>query len=113
MVEEREGRYVRIKRLGIAQVVNPGVFHYGLDEGLDTNLGGLVSLEVLDAGGPGGLRASAFDARWALNNSWVLDRWTGGWAREGEAVMVEVPIGVGDAPPEVLDAVGVVVGDLL
>jgi hypothetical protein len=27
--------------------------------------------------------------------------------------MVEVPIGVGDEPPEVLDAVGAVVGDLL
>ncbi len=112
MVEEREGRYIRIKRLGIAQVANPGVFHYGLDEGLDTSLGGLVSLVVLDAGGPGGLRASAFDVRCALPDGRVVDRWTGGWAREGKAVMVEVPVGVGDEPPEVLDAVGAIVGHL-
>ena len=38
--------------------------------------------------------------------------WTGGWAYKGEAVLVEVPVGVGDEPPEVLDAVGAIVRDL-
>ena len=37
VVEEREGCYVRIKRLGIAQVANPGVLDDGLDEGLDVD----------------------------------------------------------------------------
>jgi hypothetical protein len=113
VVEEHKGRYVRVKRLGIAQVANPDVFDHSLNEGLDTSLGGLVSLVVLDAGGPGGLRASAFDARCALRDGWVVDRWTGGWAREGETILVEVPIGVGNEPLEVLDAVGAVVCDLL
>ncbi len=31
---------------------------------------------------------------------------------EGKAVVVEVPVGVGDEPPEVLDAVGAIVRDL-
>ena len=31
---------------------------------------------------------------------------------EGKVVVVEVPISVGDEPPEVLDAVGVIVHDL-
>jgi hypothetical protein len=112
VVEERKGHYVQIKLFGIAQVANPGVFDHSLDEGLDTSLGGLVSLVVLDAGGPGDLRASAFAARCALRNGRVVDRWTGGWAREGKAVMVEVPVGVGDEPPEVLDAVGAIVRHL-
>ncbi len=112
MVEERNCRYVLIKHLGIAQVANPGVFNHSLDEGLDTSLGSLVSLVVLDAGGPGSLRASAFDARCALCDGRVVDTWTGGWAREGKAVMMEVPVGVGDEPLEVLDTVGAAVRHL-
>lgn len=92
--------------------MNPGVFDHSLDEGLDTSLGRSVSLVVLDAGGPGGFRASAFDARCALHDGRVVDRWTGGWAHEGEAVMVEVPIGVGHKPPDILDAIGAIVRDL-
>ena len=92
--------------------MNPGVFDHSLDEGLDTSLGRFVSLVVLGAGGPGGFRASAFDARCALCDVRVVDRWTGGWAYEGKAVVVEVPVGVGDELPEVLDAIGAIVRDL-
>ncbi len=42
----------------------------------------------------------------------MVDCWTGGWAYEGKAVMVEVPVGVGDEPPEVLNTVGAMVHDL-
>jgi hypothetical protein len=111
VVEEREGLYVQVKRLGIAQVANPGVFDHSLNEGLDTGLGFFVSLVVLDAGVPGGFRASAFDGRCALRDVRVVDRRTGGWAHKGKAVMMDVPVGVGDEPPEVLDAVGAIVGD--
>ena len=66
----------------------------------------------MDAGGPGGFHASAFDARCALRNVRVVDRWTGGWAYKGKAIVVEVPVGVGNEPPEVLDADGAIVRDL-
>jgi hypothetical protein len=112
VVEECEGRYVRVKRLEIAQVANPGVVDHSLNEGLDTSLGRFVSLVVLDAGGPGGFRASAFNARCALCDVWVVDCWTGGWVHKGGAIMVEVPAGIGDEPPEVLDAIGAIVRDL-
>ena len=101
-----------MERLRIAQVENPGVFDYSLDEDLDARLGHFISLVVLDAGSPGGFRASAFDARCVIRNVRVVDRWTGGWASEDEAVVVEVPVGVGNEPPEVLDAVGAIVRDL-
>jgi hypothetical protein len=101
-----------VERLRIAQVENPGVFDYSLDEDLDARLGHFISLVVLDAGSPGGFRASAFDARCVIRNVRVVDRWTGGWASEDEAVVVEVPVGVGNEPPEVLDAVGAIVRDL-
>ena len=91
---------------------NPGVCDHSLDEGLYTGLGCFVSLVVLDAGGPGGFRASAFDARCVLRDVRVVDHWTGSWAYEGEAIVVEVPVGVGDEPPEVLDAVGAIVRHL-
>ncbi len=42
----------------------------------------------------------------------VIDRWTGGWAYEGKAVVVKVSVGVGNEPPEVLDTVGAIVRDL-
>ena len=92
--------------------MNPGVFDYSLDEGLDAGLGRFISLVVLDVGSPGGFRASAFDVRCALRDGQVVDRWTGGWAHKGKAVVVEVPVGVGNEPPEVLDAVGAIVRDL-
>ncbi len=43
-----EGCYVGVKHLGIAKVPNPRVVYYGLDEDLDTPLGGLVGLVVLE-----------------------------------------------------------------
>ncbi len=95
-----------------AQVLNSGVFDHSLNEGLDTSFGCFVSLVVLDAGGPGGFRASAFDARCTLRDVRVVDRWTGGWAYEGETVVVEVPVDIGNEPPEVLNAVGAILRDL-
>ena len=94
------------------QVANPGVFDYSLNEGLDAGLGCFVSLVVLDAGGPGGFRTSAFDTRCIIGNVRVIDRWTSGWAYEGKALVVDVPVGVDNEPPEVLDAVGAILRDL-
>ena len=66
----------------------------------------------MDAGGPGGFCTSAFDTRYVVGNVWVIDRWAGGWSQEGKAVVVEVPVCIGNEPPEVLDAVGAIVRDL-
>ena len=90
----------------------PGVFGYSFNEGLDAGLGRFVSLVVLDVIGPGGFCTSGFDARWVVGNVRVIDCWMGGWAYEGKAAMVEVPVGVGDEPSEVLDAIGAIVRDL-
>ncbi len=92
--------------------MNPGVFDHSLNEGLDAGLGRFMSLLVLDAGSPGGFHPSAFNASCALHDGRVVDRWTGGWAHKGKAVVVEVPVGVGNEPPEVLDAVDAIVRDL-
>ena len=66
----------------------------------------------MDVVGPGGFRTSAFDARWVVGDVRVIDRWMGGWAYEGKAAMVEVPVGVGDEPSEVLDVIGAIIRDL-
>ena len=113
MVEDFEGCDIGVERLGIAQVANPGVLDYSLDEGLDAGLGHFIGLVgVLDVGGPGGFRTSVFNARCVVSNVRVIDHWTGGWAYEGEAIVVEVPVGVSNEPPEILDAVGAIVHDL-
>ena len=71
-----------------------------------------ISLVILDGSSPGGFRTSAFDARCVIGNVRVIDRWTGGWAYKGEAVVVEVSVGIDNEPPEVLDTVGAIVRDL-
>ena len=66
----------------------------------------------MDAGSPEGFCASAFDVRCIIRDVQVVDRWTGGWAYKRKAAVVEVPVGVGNEPLEVLDAVGAIVRDL-
>jgi hypothetical protein len=48
MVEDGKGCYVGVECLGIAKVPNPHVVYYGLNEDLDTALGGPVGLVVLE-----------------------------------------------------------------
>jgi hypothetical protein len=48
MVEDGEGCYVGVKRLGITKFTNLRVIYYGLDEDLDTALSSLVGLIVLE-----------------------------------------------------------------
>jgi hypothetical protein len=47
MVEDGKGCNVGVECLGIAEVANPRVVYYGLDE-VDTMLSSLVGLVVLD-----------------------------------------------------------------
>jgi hypothetical protein len=47
MVEDGKGCYVGVKRLGIANVVNPRVIYYGLNEDLDAVLSSILGLVVL------------------------------------------------------------------
>jgi hypothetical protein len=46
MVEDGEGCYVGVKRLGIVKVANPRVVYYGLNEDLDATLSGLMCVCV-------------------------------------------------------------------
>jgi hypothetical protein len=48
MVEDGKGCNAGVVRLGIAEVGNPRVVYYGLDEDLDTMLSGLVGIVALD-----------------------------------------------------------------
>ncbi len=63
MVEDVKGCNFGIKSLGIAKVVNPRVVYNSLDEDLDAALSGLVSLVVLNQGGPGGFGTNAINSR--------------------------------------------------
>ncbi len=112
MVEEGKDCNVGVERLGIAKVTNPRVLHDSLDEDLDVVLSGLINLVVLDLGNPGSFSANMVNARSFCVDCWVVARWTGGWAYKGSAVVVEVPVHVGNKSPEVVDAVGMVVGGL-
>ena len=91
--------------------MNPGFFNYSLNEGRDARLSYSISLIVLDSGGPGGFCTNMFDARHVIGNVWVIDRRTGSWAYEGKAVVMEVPVRIGDEPPKILDAVAAIVCD--
>ncbi len=48
MVEDGKGCNIGVKCLGIAKVANPRFVYYVLNEDLDTVLGGLVDLIVLE-----------------------------------------------------------------
>jgi hypothetical protein len=112
MVEEGKGCNVRVKSPWIAKVVNLRVFHNSLNEDLDAKLSGLISLVVLDLGGPGGSGANMVSARSFCIDCWVVACQTGGSAHEGSAIVVKVPVRDGNESPEVVDTVDAVVGRL-
>ncbi len=91
--------------------MNPRILHNSLNEDLDAMLSSLISLVVLDLGGPGSFGAYVVDAR-SFRVDCRIARLTGGWAFEGSIVVVEVPVRVGNKSPEVVDAVYAIVGGL-
>ncbi len=111
MVEDVEGCNVGVKCLGIAKVANPRVVYNSLDD-LDTMLSGLVSLVVLNQGGPSGFGANVIDARSFCGDCWVVTGRTGGWAYKGSAVVMKIVIRAGNKAPQVADAVDAVIGCL-
>ncbi len=109
MVEDVECCNVRVKRLGMAKVTNPHVVYNSLNENLDAALSGLVSLIVLNPGGPGSLGANAVDERSFPGDCRVVTGQTGGWAYKGSTVMVEIAIRADNKAPQVVDAVDAVI----
>jgi hypothetical protein len=112
MVEDVEGCNVGVKCLGIAKVANECVLYNSLNKNLDAALSGLVSLVVLKQGNPGGFGTNAVNARSFRGDCRVVTAWTGGWAYEGSAVIVEIAICGGNKAPQVVDAIDAVVGCL-
>jgi hypothetical protein len=112
MVKEGKGCNIRVERLGIVKVANPCVIHNSLNEDLDTALGGLISLVVLNQGGQGCFGTNVINARSFCIDVRVIACRTGGWAYKEGAVMVKIPVCAGNKSPEVVDTVDVVVGDL-
>jgi hypothetical protein len=101
-----------VESRGISKVANPRVLHSSLDEDLDTTLSNLISLVVLDLGSPSSFGMHAVDERSFRIDCRVIARQTGGQAYKGSAVVVEVPVRIGNESPEVVDAIDVVVGGL-
>jgi hypothetical protein len=112
MVEDGEGCYIELKRLGIAKVANPNVIYYGLNEDLYAVLSSLVCLIVLESSIPGSFCASAVNARSFCDDCRVVTGRTGGWSYKGSAVVVEIAIHAGNKAPQVVDAVDAVMGGL-
>jgi hypothetical protein len=81
-----------------------------LNEGLDAALSSLISLVVLDLGGPSSFGKDAFDARSFCIDVWVVARRMGSWANKGSAVVVEEPVSIGNKSPEIVDTTDVVIG---
>jgi hypothetical protein len=73
---------------------------------------GLISLVFLDLGGPGSFGANAVDTRSFRIDCQVIAHQTVGWACKRGAVVVEVPVQIGNESPEVVDAIYAVVGGL-
>jgi hypothetical protein len=92
--------------------MNPCVLHSSLDEDLEAVLRDLTSLVVLDLGGPSSFGMHPVDARSFRIDHQVIACRTGGWAYDGSAVVVEVPVCIGNKTPEVLDAIDLVIGGL-
>ncbi len=94
------------------KVPNPRVLHNSLNEDLDAMLSGLISLIVLDLGGPSSFGVHAANTRRVRVDPWVIACRTGGWAYKGSTVVVEVPVRIGNESPEVVEAVDAVIGGL-
>jgi hypothetical protein len=112
MVKEGEGCNVGVKIPGVAKVANPPVFHNSLDEDLDTTLSSPISLLVLDLGGPGSFGMNSVDATSFRIDHWVVARRTYGRAHKRTAVVMEVPVCIGNKSPEVVDTIDAVLGRL-
>ena len=112
MVEDVEGCNVEVKCLGIAKVANPFVVYNSLDEDLDTAHSGLVSLVVLNQGGPGSFGVNVIEVRSFCGDCRVVTGRMGGWAYKGSTVVVEIAIRAGNEAPKVVDAADAVLGGL-
>ncbi len=112
MVKEGEVCYIGVEHLGIMEVANPRVVHNSLDEDLDATLSSLVSLVVLNQGGPGSFDANAVDARSVPVDCRVRACQKGSWAYKGSTVVAKIPICTGNKSPEVVDADDAVVSGL-
>jgi hypothetical protein len=77
MVKEGKGCYIGAENFGIVKVANPRVRHSSLNEDLEATLSGLISLVVLDLGGPSSFGADGFNARSFHIDVRVVARWTG------------------------------------
>jgi hypothetical protein len=88
------------------------VFIKSLNEDLDAVLSSIIRLIVLDLGGPSSFGVDAVDARSFCIDGWVIARRTGGWEYKGSAIVVEVPVRVGNESPEAVDTVDTVIGGL-
>jgi hypothetical protein len=111
MVKGGKGCNIGVKGFGIAEVKNPRDHHSSLNEDLDASLRGLRSLIVLDLCSPSSFGADTFDVRSFRVDDHVIAPWTGGWAYKKSAIVVKVPVRVGDESPEVVDIVVMVIGD--
>ncbi len=110
MVKEGEGYNIQVEHLRIAKVANPRVMHNSLDEDLDVALSGLISLIVLDLGGPSSSGVHEVDVRSFRVDHRIIARRIGGWAYKRSAIVVEVPVWIGNKSPEDVDAVDAVIG---
>jgi hypothetical protein len=89
MVKDGRGCNIGVEHLRMAEVTNPHVIHYSLDEDIDATLSSLVGLVVLNQGGPGGFGANAVNVRSFCIDCWVIAGQTGGWAYKGGVVVVK------------------------
>ncbi len=93
------------------QVTNPSVFDYSLNEDLDVGFSCFISLVILDTGGPGGFRTNTFDARHIIGNVRIIDRQMGSRVYEGKAVVMKVPVHIGNKPQKTLFSIDAVARD--
>ncbi len=77
-VKEGKGCNVGVEHLGIAKVTNPRVVYNSLNKDLDAVLSSLISLIILNQGGPGGFGANAVNARSFHIDCQVIACQTGG-----------------------------------
>jgi hypothetical protein len=73
---------------------------------------GLISLVVLDIGGPSSFSVGAVDVRSFCIDGWDIAHRVGGWAYKGSAAAVEVPVCVGNRSPEVADTIDTIIDEL-
>ena len=102
---EGKGCNVGVKCLRIVEITSPRVHDNSLDEDPDAALSSLMSLVVLDPGGPGSFGMDTFNATHVIGDVWVLAHRTGSWVYKGSAAVLEVPIHTSVKSPEVVDTI--------